>query len=144
MTVHPLDPTRLASTGRELTDRNADERFLARMAHHPGPGKLRLCPRCHETKRAISFYRDRRNRNGLTTYCKACRKDIMDLYRSRRPGYNSSYNKRRRQELYYIKALLRLSVMWETRYGTVFLRPPPPLHLPVDSWITQIKKEFHP
>ena len=89
-----------------------------------------------------SFYRDARTRNGLDIYCKDCRDANAKLFKARHPEYNSRYHKKRRQELAYTRALLKVIAQWEDYLDEEFLLLTAPPHLPIQKWKGLIRKEL--
>lgn len=51
------------------------------------------CPRCKETKPLSEFGKDRRNKDGLNLYCKACKKLYNAEQKDYRREYFRDYNK---------------------------------------------------
>lgn len=56
------------------------------------------CPRCKETKLLTEFGKDRRNKDGLNIYCRACKKVYNDEQKEYRTKYYIQYHKEHRSE----------------------------------------------
>lgn len=48
---------------------------------------MKTCTKCNESKTVDKFYKDSRAKDGLQTWCRECRKDYRDTYRSNNPNY---------------------------------------------------------
>ena len=56
------------------------------------------CPRCKETKPTSDFGKDRRNKDGLNTYCRSCKKRYNDEQKEYRTEYFKKYHQQHRIE----------------------------------------------
>lgn len=53
--------------------------------------KSKTCARCEHPHPAADFYRNRRNSDGLDSWCKTCRRSYMASWHKKRPEYHRAY-----------------------------------------------------
>lgn len=70
----------------------------------PSPPATKWCSRCERTRPASAFYRNKRRRDGLQTYCSECKADVQGEWYRRRGHLqlerNRGYLARNRQHLW--------------------------------------------
>ena len=59
---------------------------------------MKTCTRCQETKEKAEFRRNRRCRDGLSSWCSTCHNAATRSWRKRNPEYVAAYNEGRRAD----------------------------------------------
>lgn len=59
---------------------------------------MKTCIKCSAPKNIGDFYKNKRNRDGLDTYCKSCRREYMKNYHKEHPEYGREYYEKHKDD----------------------------------------------